>query len=269
MEAFVDTHCHLNFNVFEPDLDQVLERAWDQGIRRILMPGIDLETSRQVIALSERHSRLFAAVGLHPNEAIHWGPHTLAELRSLADHPRVLAIGEIGLDFYRDRAPADVQTRILRAQIELAAEMGKPVILHSRESIQSLWPILASWQAQLVKDRSPLAQYPGVFHSYDGDLGVARGALEQGFMIGIGGPVTFRNAAARQELAAALPLESLLLETDAPFLTPHPMRGKRNEPSFIPLIAEKIAGLHAQSLPVVAEITTRNADHLLGWRSDL
>lgn len=269
LDAFVDTHCHLNFNVFEPDLDQVLERAWAHGIRRILMPGIDLESSRQVIALSERDPRLFAAIGVHPNDATLWNGGTLAELRSLASHPRVLAIGEIGLDFYRDRAPADLQIMILRSQIELAAELGKPVILHTRESIQALWPILSEWQRQLAQAGSPIASFPGVLHSYDGDLSTAHQAIGQGFMIGISGPVTFRNAKSRQELAASLPLDHLLLETDAPFLTPHPMRGQRNEPSFIPLIAEKITELHAQPLMVIAETTTRNADRLLGWRSDL
>lgn len=233
------------------------------------MPGIDLETSRQVISISERHPNLYAAVGIHPNEALSWDEQTLSELRAMACHPRVLAIGEIGLDYYRDRAPRELQHQILQFQIELAAEIEKPIIIHSRESIQDLWPILSSWQSNLAHHRSPLARHPGVLHSYDGNISTALKAIEQSFMIGISGPVTFRNAPIRQELVAALPLESLLLETDAPFLTPHPMRGKRNEPAFIPLIAEKIAELHAQPRPVVAEITTRNAHRLLGWRSDL
>lgn len=269
MEAFVDTHCHLSFDVFEPDLDQVLERAWENGLQRILMPGFDLDSCRQVLSISERHPNLYAAVGIHPNHASDWNEHTLSELRALAVHPRVLAIGEIGLDYYRDKAPRELQHQVLQSQLDLAAELGKPVIIHSRASIQDLWPLLSSWQSHLAKQQSPLARRPGVLHSYEGDLGTALKALEQGFMIGISGPVTFRNAPDRQELVAGLPLESLLLETDAPFLTPHPMRGKRNEPAFIPLIADKIAELHAQPRPVVAEITTRNADRLLGWRSDL
>lgn len=269
MEAFVDTHCHLNFNLFEPDLDQVLERAWENGIQRILMPGIDLDTSRQVISISERHPNLFAAVGIHPNDALSWDDRTLSELRAMSRHPRVLAIGEIGLDYYRNRAPRELQVQILQSQMELAAEIGKPIIIHSRDSIHNLWPILSSWQFILSQLGSPLAQSPGVLHSYDGDISTALKALEQGFMIGISGPVTFRNAITRQELVAALPLNGLLLETDAPFLTPHPMRGRRNEPAYIPLIAEKIAELHAQPISVVAEITTRNANRLLGWRSDL
>jgi TatD DNase family protein len=268
LEAFVDTHCHLNFNLFEPDLDQVLERAWEHGIQSILMPGIDVESSRQVVALAERHPNLFAAVGVHPNDARSWNEQTERELRELAQHPRVLAIGEIGLDYYRDRAPAGLQRQVLETQISLAAELGKPVVLHSRDSIHDLWPILSQWQMSLAQAKSALARRPGVFHSYDGDLDTASKIIAQGFFIGISGPVTFRNATLRQGLVAALPLENLLLETDAPFLTPHPLRGKRNEPSYIPLIAEKIAELHAQPLPVVAEITTRNANRLLGWRSD-
>ncbi len=265
MAIFVDTHCHLNFNSFEADLDQVLENAWQAGIERILMPAVDLETSRQVIRLSERDPRMFAAIGIHPNDALTWDDATLQELRILAKHPRVLAIGEIGLDFYRDRAPQDLQKQILWEQLALAAEIGKPVLIHSRQSLHELWPILSDWKNQL-DEQSPLAEKCGVLHSYDGDLETALAAVMQGFYIGISGPVTFRNAPERQSLVASLPVEAMLLETDAPFLTPHPYRGRRNEPGYIPLIASKIADLHSQPLEVIAEVTFTNADRLLGWR---
>lgn len=269
MDRFVDTHCHLNFNLFESDLDQVLERARQAGIDHILMPGVDLATSRQVVDMSERLPGLYAAVGIHPNEALTWDEQTTDELRRLAEHPHVLAIGEIGLDYYRDRAPRDIQHKIFTAQLELAAELGKPVIIHSRQSLQDLWSLLVSWQQALVDQNHPLAQRCGILHSYDGDLTTALQAQSRGFWIGIGGPVTFRNALERQKLVAALPLDSLLLETDAPFLAPQPMRGQRNEPAFIPVIAEKIAELHSRPLAMVAEITSRNAERILGWRSDI
>jgi TatD DNase family protein len=268
VNEFVDTHCHLNFNLFETDMSQVLDNAWQAGVRRILMPGIDLPTSRSVIELSERYPWLYAAVGVHPNDALTWGDQTLQELRTLALHPRVLAIGEIGLDFYRDHAPRDVQLNVFSKQLALAAEIGKPVIIHSRQSLSEVWPLLKEWQLQLLHQHSPLAVCCGVLHSYEGDLDTARQALDHGFFIGISGPVTFKNAPDRQKLVAALPLEGLLLETDAPFLAPQPVRGRRNEPAFIPLIAEKIAELHTQNLAVVAQITTHNSERLLGWRSD-
>ena len=269
MIRFVDTHCHLNFNLFEADFAQVLERAWQAGIERILIPAIDLETSRQVVELSERDPRLYAAIGVHPNDALSWDDRTLAELHRLAHHPRVLAIGEIGLDYYRDRAPRDIQQRVLEAQLDLATEIAKPVLIHSRQSLQVLWPLLLSWQQLLVSQKHPLAFHCGVLHSYEGDLATALNALEHGFKIGISGPVTFRNAADKQKMVASLPLEGLLLETDAPFLAPQPVRGQQNEPAYIPMIAEKIAELQAQPRALVAEITTHSADRLLGWRSDI
>ena len=264
MANFVDTHCHLNFNSFETDLDQVLENAWQAGIKRILMPGVDLESSRQVIHLSERDPRLFAAVGVHPNDALSWDNSTLQELRVLVKHPRVLAVGEIGLDFYRDRAPQGQQKYILNLQLALAAESGKPVLIHSRQSIATLWPILADWSSRLDAQH-PLAGKYGVLHSYDGDLTTALEAVNQGFFIGISGPVTFRNAPERQSLVTSLPLKAMLVETDAPFLAPQPYRGRRNEPAYIPVIANKIAELHSQPLEAIADITFTNADRLLGW----
>lgn len=266
LARFVDTHCHLNFNSFQEDLDTVLNNAWQAGIERILMPAIDIETCRQVIDLCDRDARLFAAVGIHPNEAATWDHATRDQLLNFARHPRVLAIGEIGLDYYRERAPHAAQKAILQQQLALAGQVYKPVLIHSRQSMHDLWPLLMDWQDQLVRQDHPLAGRCGVLHSYDGDLATAHAASQHGFMIGISGPLTFRNAPEKQAVAAALPLESLLLETDAPFLTPHPFRGRRNEPAYIPLIAEKLAELHQQPLSVVAEVTFANADRLLGWR---
>jgi TatD DNase family protein len=263
--AFVDSHCHLFFNSFNDDLDQVLRRAWDGGITRILMPGIDLETSRQVIALSEKHPNLFAAVGVHPNDAVGWPTGSLVELKRLAEHPKVVAIGEIGLDYYRNNTPQALQREVLAAQLELAASLGKPVVVHNRQAFSDLWPVLKDWQTALEGSGNPLSQAPGVLHSFEGTQAMALQAIERHFYIGIGGPVTFRNAADRQEVAKDIAIEHILLETDAPFLTPHPHRGQRNEPSYVIFIAEKVAQLRAQSLHFVAEATTQNADRLFAW----
>ncbi len=263
--AFVDSHCHLFFHSFIDDLDQVLRRAWDGGITRILMPGIDLETSRQVIVLSEKHPNLFAAVGVHPNDAVSWQKGSLVELKELAGHPKVVAIGEIGLDYYRNNTPQALQREVLAAQLELAASLGKPVVVNNRQAFSDLWPVLKEWQADLERSGNPLSQAPGVLHSFEGTQAMALQAIERHFYIGIGGPVTFRNAADHQEVARDMAIEQILLETDAPFLTPHPHRGQRNEPSYVIFIAEKIAQLRAQSLQFVAEATTQNADRLFAW----
>jgi len=263
--AFIDSHCHLFFNSFIDDLDQVLRRAWDGGITRILMPGIDLETSRQVITLSEKHPNLFAAVGVHPNDATGWQTGSLAELKELAEHPKVVAIGEIGLDYYRNYTPPALQREVLAAQLELAASLEKPVVIHGRQAFSDLWPVLEEWQAALEQAGNPLAQAPGVLHSFEGTAQMAQQAIQSNFFIGIGGPVTFTKATERQELAKSIGLEHMLIETDAPFLAPQPHRGQRNEPSYVIFIAEKIAQLRAQSLHVVAEATTHNANRLFAW----
>ena len=265
MKDLADSHCHLFFNFFTDDLDDVLRRAWENGVTHILIPGIDLETSQQAVNLSEKHPNLFAAVGVHPNDALGWQTDSLDRLKELADHPKVKAIGEIGLDYYRITTPPELQRKVLKAQLELAADLKKPVVIHNRQAFTDLWSLLKKWQADLAWVGNPLSQAPGVLHSFEENLAQALQAIEQHFFIGIGGPVTFRNATMSQEVAKCVPLDHILLETDAPFLTPHPHRGHRNEPSYVIFIAEKIAELRAQSLPVVAEATTQNANRLFAW----
>jgi TatD DNase family protein len=265
--VLADTHCHLYFDVFKDDLADVLERAWQNGLTRILIPGIDLETSRQAVELSESHPYLLAAVGVHPNDALSWDDGTLKQLTDLAHHPKVVAIGEIGLDYYRDRAARDLQVQVFQSQLELARGLNLPVIIHNRQAEGDLWPILKVWQENLEIQNSPLAKRPGVFHSYNGDSHLAESAVQHNFLLGISGPVTFKNAPALQDLVTHLPLESLLLETDAPFLTPHPYRGRRNEPAHIAEIAAKIAALQQQPEDIIAEQTSQNADRLFQWRA--
>lgn len=268
MDVFVDTHCHLNLNLFQDDLPEVLDRAGLLGVERILVPGVDLETSRRAVLLAEEYPNLFAAVGVHPNDAATWTGSSLAELRALARSPRVLAIGEIGLDYYRNFAPPQLQKEILMVQLDLAKEVDKPVVIHSRQSLSDLWQILSSW----IQGAEPTAilplQSPGVLHSFDGDLETALQAIKKGFMIGVSGPVTFHNALERQEIVSGLPLANILIETDAPYLTPHPYRGRRNEPAYVVYVAEKIAAIKGLSISEVAAVTTSNADRIFGWRTN-
>ena len=265
MNMLTDTHCHLNLNIFQPDLPQILHRAGESGVGRILVPGIDLETSRQAVALAEQHDAIYAAVGVHPGDASSWTADTLPQLRALAEHPKVVAIGEIGLDYYRDRSPRPVQRQVFAALLDLAAELGLPVVIHNREALEDLWTMLVEWRESLARQGSLLAEKAGVLHSYDGSLETAQQAIANGFSIGISGPVTFKNALDRHQVAAGLPLDHILLETDAPYLTPHPHRGRRNEPAYVALVAEKIAGLHSQPIETVTRATWENAAKLFDW----
>ncbi len=196
---------------------------------------------------------------------VHGRIESLSELRQLAQHPKVAAIGEIGLDYYRDHSPRPLQREVFEAQLALAAEVNLPVIIHIRESLDDVWSRLKTWQADLAGGGSRLAARPGVLHSYDGDLASAQQAVKAGFKIGISGPVTFKNAADRQQVAAGLALNDLLIETDAPYLTPHPYRGRRNEPAYVTFVAEKLAALHGQPVETILRATWDNANQLFDW----
>jgi TatD DNase family protein len=218
-----------------------------------------------VVNLSEIYPEVYAAVGVHPNDGLSWDSNTLKGLKELSNNPKVVAVGEIGLDFYRDRTPKELQIKIFIEQLELAAELTLPVIVHSRDAMAEVLEILAEWHKGLVNSHSVLAARPGVLHSFSGDEKSAKQTRMLNFYIGITGPVTFRNARALQDLVIRLQLQDLLIETDAPFLTPHPRRGKRNEPSYVTLVAEKIAELHQEAYNTVTEITTANAARLFKW----
>jgi TatD DNase family protein len=266
LTAYTDTHCHLDFERFDPDRGEVIHRAWEAGLVKILNPGIDVETSDEAIRLSAEYpGQIFAAVGVHPNYGQDWMEDTLAALREQTQDANVVAIGEIGLDYYREYTPHDIQRTIFREQLNLAAEVNLPVIIHNREATRDLMGILTEWTGELRSTGHPLAERPGVLHSYSDDLETAQQGLAMNFYLGIGGPVTFKNALDRKEVVREIPLECILLETDAPYLTPHPHRGQRNEPAYIPLIAAEIAALQTTSPEEVAQITTENANHLFHW----
>jgi len=267
-----DTHCHLDFENFNQDRDSVIDRARQESLSRILNPGINVSNSRDVIKLADAYPEIYAAVGIHPNEAMHWEDLMLDELRELSKHKKVVAIGEIGLDYYRDRTPRDLQRHVLRQQLVLAAETNLPVILHLRNknsgeqsATLDLLSILVEWCSELISSGSVLVDFPGVLHSFSGNMVSANQALDLNFWIGISGPVTFRKAESIKEVAAQIPLEKLLIETDAPFLTPHPHRSERNEPSYVHFVAEEIAKLRGLSFDKIAEVSAENAMQLFHW----
>jgi TatD DNase family protein len=272
----IDSHCHLDFEAFDLDRQQVIERASAAGVRGILDPAIDLETSQKILELTANYDMVYAALGVHPNSATTWTAGALETLRRMAGQPKVLAIGEIGLDYYRDRAPHELQRTVFESQLALAAELDLPVIIHTRNASPAdtratldALAILRDWRDGLAATNSPLQERPGVLHSYSGDTQSARQAVELGFYIGITGPVTFRNAPELQKTVAELPIQRLLIETDAPFLTPHPHRGKRNEPAYIGLVADKIAVIHNMEAEAVRQTTASNAERLFNWRANL
>lgn len=262
---FVDTHCHLDFNTFDDDRQEVLGRAQDAGIVKILNPGIDIPSSRSAVALAEEFDAVYAAVGIHPNDALTWNASSKRELEELAKHPKVVAIGEIGLDYYRDRAPHELQQQIFIDQLEMAAELGLPVVIHNRQATADILRLLEEWSADLRQAGSDLVQNPGVLHSFSGDLPSAHNAISMGFKIGFTGPITYKNADELRRVAGSLPLESALIETDAPFLTPQSKRGSRNEPSYVKYVAEKLAELHNIDIDTTAQATYVNAKKLLKW----
>lgn len=257
--TLVDTHCHLDFEAFDADRSDVIQRAIAAGITTMLSPSVDLQNGRTVVKLAEANEPVFAAVGVHPNDSLGWGAESDAGLRRLATYKKVVAIGEIGLDYYWDKAPKDVQKNVLRKQLELAGELELPVIIHNREAGEDVLDMLLAWQAELS---SPLAEQPGVLHSFSGDRTMAEKAIAANFCIGLTGPLTFKNAKDLQALAADLPLDKVLVETDSPFLTPHPERGQRNEPAKVVRVAEKLAELKGISVDEVALATTANAQRL-------
>ncbi len=259
-----ETHVHLQMRRYAPDLDAVLHRAAEAGVTAAVVPGTTLADSRAAVALAEQYAegpcQLYAAVGIHPTEGDSFDERVQAELRALARSPRVVAIGEIGLDYYWPSVPdrgwpcatPARQREVFQAQLTLAAELDLPVIIHDREAHADTLSILRSWVAGGSGRR-------GTLHAYAAGPALLGEALSLGFFIGMDGPVTFKKAVNLHEVARTVPLDRLLLETDGPYLTPHPFRGRRNEPAYLSYIAARIAELRGCSPDEVAAITTANA----------
>lgn len=257
----IDTHCHLNFDAFDADRDQVVSAARSAGVAQIVVPAVDLDSCEAVIHLAHHYDGVYAAVGIHPTSTADFDESMITMIAEQAQDNRVVAIGEIGLDYHWDTSPKATQHRAFRAQIDLAAQLEKPVIIHNREASDDLITILEEWVVNLP---SSLRSRPGVLHSFSAPMEIAQRALALGFYLGFTGPITYKKADDLRQIAASVPLDRILVETDAPFLPPTPHRGKRNEPQFIPLMVERLAVLHRISVEAMAAQTTENAKRLFG-----
>ncbi len=249
-----DTHAHLHFPEFAGDLDAVLERARVAGVRRILTIGTDVPTSRAAAALAFREPNVWAAVGIHPHEAADVDEAALAEIERLAGGPRVVAIGETGLDFFRNLAPREAQERALRSQLALARRTRKPVLIHCRDAHEETLSILGA---------ADVSEHGGIMHCFSGDVGIARRCLDLGLLLSLAGPVTYPKPGALPEVAKFVPADRLVVETDCPFLPPQPYRGKRNEPAYLAITAARVAELRGEPLADLAARMSENARSLL------
>ncbi|MDQ0485105.1 TatD family hydrolase [Guptibacillus hwajinpoensis] len=250
-----DTHTHLNVEQFSEDQKEVIERAQAAGVSKMVVVGFDRETIIQAMALVEEYDFLYAAVGWHPVDAIDMTDEDLEWIEQLAEHPKVVAIGEMGLDYHWDKSPHDIQKDVFRRQIQLAKKVDLPIIIHNREATRDVIDVLKEENAKEVG---------GIMHCFAGTVEEANECLDMNFYISLGGPVTFKNAKLPKEVAKEIPIDRLLIETDCPFLAPHPNRGKRNEPSYVKLVAEQIADLKEMDYEELAERTTENAMNLFG-----
>lgn len=246
----IDTHAHLDFPEFAHDLPSVLTRAADRGVEEIVSIGIDLPSSEKAVALAVEHPRIHATVGVHPHGACELSAETLARMETLARHDRVVALGEMGLDYYRDRQPRAVQRRCFEQQLELACALGLPAVFHIREAFQDFFKVVEGFHSRLAA---------GILHCFSGDWTTAEKCLGMGFYLSIPGTVTFPRAEIQQEVVRRTPLDRILVETDAPYLAPVPYRGKVNEPAFVFYTAQKIAELKGSTLDEVGRRTTLNA----------
>lgn len=252
-----DTHCHIYAGAFETDRTEVIRRAEEGGVKRMMTPGIDMPTSEAGVALADRFDSVYAAVGVHPHDAETLTDDKLIRLREMAAHHKVRAIGEIGLDYFRNLSPRQAQRQAFEKQLGLAAELRLPVIIHCRDAHDDVLTVLATWGGG--------GGVRGVLHSFSGDKAHLSRALDLGLMIGITGPITFPKAIELREVAAYAPWDSLLIETDAPYLTPEPHRGKRNEPAYVRFVAERLAEVRKSTLAQVAEQTSANANRIFDW----
>jgi TatD DNase family protein len=251
---FIDTHAHLDMKDFDNDRDRVIERAAIAGVRLIINPGIDAESSKKTVSLTEKYGEIFAAAGIHPNNVADASPGDMEIIAGLAKCERVVAIGETGLDFYRNRSPRDMQVQSFKEHLELAKKMNLPIIIHFRQ---------VGRDGIELAGRERFKGLRGVFHCFSGTVDFALELIDRGFCIGFDGPLTYPNSD-RVEVAEAVPLERCLIETDAPFLTPQKYRGSRNEPSYVSEVAKKLAEIKNLDVEEVAAVTGRTACALFG-----
>lgn len=246
----IDTHVHLNADQYEDDVEEVIQRALDKNVKKMIVVGFDTKTIERAMELVEQYPFLYAVIGWHPVDAIDCTKEDLQWIESLAAHPKVVGIGETGLDYHWDKSPKEVQQRLFREQIQLAKRVELPIIIHNRDATADVVKILEEEEAHVTG---------GIMHCFSGSVETAKQCIDMNFLISLGGPVTFKNAKMPKKVATEIDLDYLLVETDAPYLTPHPFRGKRNEPHYVTLVAEQIAELKNIPYDEVARRTTENA----------
>jgi len=255
MTLLFDTHVHLNARQYKEDREAVIQRAFDEGIKYMVVVGFNRETIPAALEIAEQYETIYAAIGWHPVDAIDCTAEDLKWIEQLSSHPKVVALGEMGLDYHWDKSPKDVQKEVFKKQITLAKELSMPIIIHNREATEDVLNILEEEGAKEIG---------GIMHCYSDSPDYLDRILNMNFHISLGGPVTFKNAKLPKEVAKKVPLDRLLLETDAPYLAPHPHRGKRNEPALMTFIAKEIATLKGISYDELARQTTKNAKKLYG-----
>ncbi len=254
----VDTHAHLDFPELYGDIEGIFKRAREQSVTRIITIGISIESSIKAFEIASSFEHIFSSAGIHPHGARLLTEKEVAILSNLLSHEKVVAVGEIGLDYYRDRQPRDIQRKCFYQQLELAIQVRKPAIFHVRDAFEDFLTIVKPFSSKLKAS---------VLHCFSGDVDIAFKCIELGFLISIPGVVTYPKAETLQEVVKKVPLEFLLLETDAPFLTPIPHRGKPNEPSYVFYTAKKVAELKSIGIEEVAKITTNNALKVFGLKT--
>lgn len=246
-----DSHCHLQDRRLKWETEKIVRDAREYGVGKILVPGWDLGSSKEALAISEKFENVFAACGVHPHDSRHYNDDVERELIKLVGNEKVVGVGEIGLDYYRDLSPRKVQKDVFKRQMQIAKEKNLPVIIHTRDSIEDTIEIVSDFKCK------------GVFHAFDYTIDFAMKVIEMGFFLGIGGVVTYPNSKIFSSIKD-IPLDSILVETDAPYLTPNPHRGKRNEPAYTRYVVKKIAELKAKTFVEVAEVTHKNTKELFG-----
>ena len=251
---FFDTHAHYDDDWFDEDREELLSSLPEKGVGLVVNPGTTVDTSRMAIAMAEKYDHIYAAVGIHPENCHDFTPQHIDVLRDLAQHPKVVAIGEIGLDYYWDsNPPKEFQQQVLRSQLALAEEVNLPVILHDRDAHGDILAIVKEFP-----------RVRGVFHCYSGSVEEARTIVKLGWMLSFNGAATFKNARKAPEVIAEIPLDKLMIETDAPYLAPVPYRGKRNDSRYVHLVAEKIAQIKGLSADEVERVTWENGKVFFG-----
>jgi len=249
-----DSHAHLEMNDFDRDRDEVIRRAENAGVDLIITVGTTLDDCRKAVSIANKYKNVYAAIGIHPHEVKDIDETTYETLKKLAKMDKVVAFGEIGLDFFRNLSPRDVQIRRFGEQLELASEIGLPIIIHDRDAHQETLEMLGGWKGK----------HRGVVHCFSGNYKMAEKCLEMGFFISIPGAITFGKSEKLQDVIRHIPVTDILVETDAPYLTPHPNRGKRNEPAYVIHTARKVAEIKGLSLEELANVTYQNTRNVFG-----